>query len=132
MGILAWFTTRLKSALNSIAEHVAQATTKMESTMNSIAEYVAQATTKMVHHRFYAKIEYFIIFLSPAMFLPTIWEAYTAPNIDALKTVTWPAAVTTNLFAFIALAHKGSNVLRWQMLVWIVEMVAMCIAIVIR
>jgi len=104
----------------------------MESVMGSFAGWVRRVTSGMIAHPFYQKIEYLLIFLAPAMFLPTIWEAYSAPNIEALKTVTWPAAVITNVFAFISLSHKGSNVLRWQMLAWILEMAAMCIAIVIR
>lgn len=100
--------------------------------MDFFAEKVRHVTSRMTQNPLYAKVEYVLIFLSPAMFIPTIWEAYFAPDIAALKTVTWPAAVVTNVFAFISLAHKGSNVLRWQMLVWILEMLAMCVAIVIR
>jgi hypothetical protein len=45
--------------------------------------------------------------IGPVSFLPTVWGAWTAPNIDALRTLTWPMMLVVNTSVFISICHKG-------------------------
>lgn len=70
--------------------------------------------------------------VGPATFLPTVWEAWTAQNIDALRTMTWPSAVVINISVMVSLCYNGDWRIRLSMVVWIILMSLVWLATIVR
>lgn len=68
----------------------------------------------------------------PLTFIPQIKQAWTAPNIDALRTWTWPAMTITNSSSLLGLVHNGDWRLRLVMFVWFLCGLAIWSAVLIR
>jgi hypothetical protein len=49
-----------------------------------------------------------VILLGPLMFFPQVYEAWTAPNIDALRNPTWPLVCVMNAIGFLNVCIKGN------------------------
>lgn len=92
---------------------------------------VARATKGFVESRL-GKLFLAVILVGPFTFLPTVWEAWTAPNIDVLRTPTWPCMTIINFAAWISLAHNGDWRMRLVGFMWVLMMVAVTLAIYIR
>jgi hypothetical protein len=73
-----------------------------------------------------------LVLLGPLTFIPTIHQAWTAENIDALRTWTWPLMVFINLSALLGLVHNGDWRMRFVMVVWVVTMAAVWLATLVR
>ncbi len=73
-----------------------------------------------------------IVLIGPLTFLPTVWAAWTEPNIDALRTYTWPLLVVVNLSTLLSLVHKGDWRMRLILVVWTLEMASVWLATLVR
>ena len=58
--------------------------------VNSISRFVVARTSVFVSKKRGLVILRSLILLGPIFYLPTLWEVWTATNIDAFRTVTWP------------------------------------------
>ena len=70
--------------------------------------------------------------LGPLTFIPMVWEAYFAPDIEALRTLTWPMLVIINVSVLTALCYNGDWRIRLSMVMWIILMFLMWLATVLR
>jgi hypothetical protein len=70
--------------------------------------------------------------VGPLTFIPTVWEAWFAPNIDALRTLTWPMLVVINFSVLVALCYNGDWRIRFSMTMWIILMFLVWLATVFR
>lgn len=73
-----------------------------------------------------------IVLFGPLTFIPTVWTAWMEPNIDALRTPTWPLMIIVNLAATLSVAHRGDWRMRLVSAIWIAMMLAVFIATVVR
>lgn len=70
--------------------------------------------------------------VGPITFLPTVWQAWRAPNIDALRTWTWPLMVIVNLAVLVSVCHNGDWQIQLSMILWVLLMMLITLAIVVR
>ncbi len=70
--------------------------------------------------------------VGPITFIPTVIEAWTAPNIDALRTLTWPLMTLVNISVLVAMCYNGDWRVRLSMLIWTVLMLLMWLATIVR
>jgi len=99
--------------------------------VDSLSEKIAVRTKKFVQTRL-GKLFLGLVLLGPITFIPTAWAAWTDPNIDSLRTLTWPLMVVVNSSATLGVMHKGSWEMRLVMMVWIVMMLSICLALLVR
>lgn len=99
--------------------------------INSVCAVVATRTKPFVETNF-GKLFLSLVLLGPFTFLPTIYQAWTAENIDALRTWTWPLMTFINLSALLGLVHNGDWRMRFVMVVWVVTMAAVWLATLVR
>jgi hypothetical protein len=78
------------------------------------------------------KIFLSLVLVGPLTFIQTAWEAWFAPNIDALRTLTWPMLVIINLSVLVALCYNGDWRTRLSMVMWIILMLLVWLATVFR
>jgi len=95
------------------------------------SEWTAKVTTQFIK-TYIGKIFLAIVLVGPITFLPTMYQAWTAPDIDALRTSTWPLMILVNISAFVGVAHQGDWRLRLTMIVWTVVMIIIWLATLIR
>ncbi len=96
-----------------------------------LSEWVAQATTSFVK-TWLGKIFLAVVLVGPLTFIPTMYSAWTAPDIDALRTSTWPLMILVNISAYLGVAHRGDWRLRLTMIIWIIVMIVVWSATLIR
>ena len=70
--------------------------------------------------------------VGPLTFIPTAWEAWFAPNIDALRTLTWPMMVIINISVLVAVCYNGDWRVRLSLVMWIILMFLVWLATVFR
>ena len=100
--------------------------------MDRIATIVAAATRPIINSKVGQTLLTLLIFIGPLTFLPTLWQAWTNPNIDVFRTLTWPAMAAIDLAMFVSLCHKGENNMRVVMLVWTLMMAGVWLATLVR
>lgn len=99
--------------------------------VDAASAVVARKTERFVES-WLGKLFLGIVLVGPLTFLPTIWAAWTEPNIDSLRTLTWPLMIVVNISATLALAHNGDWRMRLVMFIWILAMVAVYLATLVR
>lgn len=99
--------------------------------VDGFSEWVAQRTLSFVQI-WPGKIFLAIVLIGPLTFIPTMYQAWTAPDIDALRTATWPLMILVNVSAFLGVSHKGDWRLRLTMLAWIIIMLVIWSAALVR
>lgn len=99
--------------------------------VDAVSERIRIHTEKFVETRL-GKMFLSVTLLGPLMFFPTVWEAWTAPNIDVLRTPTWPMLTLVNTAALILLSHKGDWIMRLVTMAFVCLMGAMTLAIILR
>lgn len=100
-------------------------------TVNAISAVVAKKTEWFVKS-WLGKLFLGVVLIGPLTFLPTIWSAWTEPNIDSLRTLTWPLMIVVNMSATLALIHNGDWRMRLVMFIWILAMIAVYLATLVR
>ncbi len=73
-----------------------------------------------------------IVLFGPVAFLPQVWRAWTAPDIDALRTPTWSLLLFVNVASFLCVVHNGDWRTRLAGFLWVIETFAICLAIHVR
>mgnify|MGYP001569517682 CR=1 FL=1 len=73
-----------------------------------------------------------VVIVGPLTFLPTIYAAWTEPNIDSLRTITWPLMIVVNMSAMLGVIHNGDWRMRLAMFVWILAIATVYIATLVR
>lgn len=99
--------------------------------INTVSAAVAKKTKPFVE-TWPGKLFLSIMLLGPLTFIPTIYQAWTAENIDALRTWTWPLMTFINLSTLLGVIHNGDWRTRFVMVVWVLTMASVWIATVIR
>lgn len=99
--------------------------------IDAISVVAAKKTKYFVKTKF-GKLFLATVLLGPLTFLPTIYAAWTEPNIDSLRTLTWPLMIIINVSATLALVHRGDWRMRLVMFVWVLAMTAVWIATLVR
>jgi len=95
------------------------------------SEWIALKTTSFVQMRL-GKLFLAVILIGPITFIPTMYQAWTAPDIDALRTATWPLMIVVNISAYLGVAHKGDWRLRLTMIIWVLVMIVVWSATLVR
>ncbi len=78
------------------------------------------------------KIFLSLMFLWPLTFLPMIYLAWTANDIEALRSPTWPLMIIINTSSLLGVIHHGDWRTRLVMILWVLAMVAISAAIIVR
>jgi len=99
--------------------------------VNSASEMLAKKTKNFIETKF-GKLFLSIVLLGPLTFIPTVYVAWTAPNIDSLRTLTWPLMIIVNMSASLGVIHDGNWQIRLVMVIWIIMMVAVYLATLVR
>ncbi len=92
---------------------------------------IANATNPFIKTLF-GKIFLSIVLLGPLTFIPTVYTAWTAENIDALRTLTWPLMAIINTSSLLGVIHNGDWRLRLVMCIWVIMMLLVWIATLVR
>lgn len=100
-------------------------------TVNVFSDWVAQRTLPFVQI-WPGKLFLAIVLIGPLTFIPTMYQAWTAPDIGALRTATWPMMILVNISAYLGVAHKGDWRLRLAMIAWIIIMIVIWTATLVR
>lgn len=99
--------------------------------INSISEKVAIVTKPFVKSKIGILFQSIVLF-GPFTFIPTIYTAWTASNIDSLRTSTWPLMIVVNSSGFLLVVHEGNWRMRLVSVIWIITMTLVYLATVIR
>ncbi|MEK7661949.1 MAG: hypothetical protein AAB355_00390 [Patescibacteria group bacterium] len=99
--------------------------------MDSVSARIAEATLPFVQTRI-GKLFLSVVIVGPLTFLPTVYVAWTASNIDSLRTLTWPLMIVVNISATLGVIHNGDWRMRLTMLIWVLMMAAVFIATLVR
>lgn len=74
-----------------------------------------------------------IMSAGPFFFLPTVYEAWFAVDIEAFRTFTWPLMLVVHSAAFFLFCHRGSD---WCAvlctILWFLMTSAIVLAIIVR
>lgn len=103
----------------------------VQSIVDSTSEWVAKITRPFVQTRI-GKVFLALVLVGPLTFLPTVYAAWTAPNIDSLRTLTWPLMTVVNVSATLGVVHNGDWRMRLVMVIWVVMMAAVYVATLVR
>ena len=98
---------------------------------SKLSGFISKKTKNFIQTKI-GKCFLLVIFVGPITFIPTLWEAYVAPNIDALRTPTWPLMILVNISVYVSLSHNGDWRTRTVMLLWIIIMALIWLATIIR
>jgi len=99
--------------------------------IDNISEKMAKKTKPFVESRI-GRIFLLLTLAGPMTFAPTIWQAWTAPNIDALRTLTWPLMLLVNTSASLSVIHNGDWRIRLVMILWTIMLTSIWIATIVR
>jgi hypothetical protein len=99
--------------------------------VDAINEKVAAATLPFVQTKI-GKVFLSFVLVGPLTFIPTLHMAWTAENIDSLRTLTWPLMILVNMSASLAVVHNGDWRMRIIMVVWVLMMTAVFAATIVR
>lgn len=99
--------------------------------VDAINAVVAKATLPFVQTKIGKAFLGFVL-VGPATFIPTVYMAWTAENIDPLRTLTWPLMIVVNISASLAVVHNGDWRMRLIMVIWVLMMTAVFAATIFR
>lgn len=101
--------------------------------INNISNNVANKTSNIVSTKYGNHYLRIIVMLGPAFFVPTIWEVWTANNIETFKTLTWPLMLLVHVASFVILSHNKSDwCVRLCTILWFLMTVTIVLAIIFR
>ena len=99
--------------------------------VNMINGVLADKTKKFVETKL-GKLFLMGVLLGPFTFIPTVYVVWTAPNIDSFRTATWPLMIIVNISGLLGVIHDGNWQMRIVLVLWIVMMLAVYVAILVR
>ncbi len=101
--------------------------------VNSLSDFVATKTKCLVSTNSGIYCLRSIVLLGPIFFLPTLWMAWTADNIDLLRTPTWPLMLFVHIAFFILLSCYVSDwCARLCTIMWFLITLMIVIATIVR
>lgn len=101
------------------------------SAVDLVSENIRKKTDSFVNTKL-GKIFLSAVLIGPFTFLPTLHVAWTAENIDSLRTLTWPLMVIINISALLGVIHNGDWRMRLVLFLWTFVMAAVFIATIVR
>jgi len=99
--------------------------------INNFAAWTVKRTETFIQTRV-GKVFMWLMVIGPFSLLPTVWEAWTAENIDALRTSTWPLMMLVDTSFFLHVARTGEWKIRLTVLLWIVMATLIFLATLVR
>lgn len=99
--------------------------------VDATSEVVRQKTKNFVETKL-GKIFLALVLIGPITFVPQLWQAWTASDIDALRTLTWPLMIIVNMSATLGVVHNGDWRMRLVMFIWVVVIAFMWLATLVR
>ncbi|MFH1978935.1 MAG: hypothetical protein ABII97_00925 [Patescibacteria group bacterium] len=99
--------------------------------IDTISDKVAKKTRSFVDTKI-GKIFLSLTLIGPITFFPTVYIAWTAPNIDVLRTLTWPLMVVVNTSALLGVIHNGDWRVRLTLVGWVILMFLTFLATLVR
>ena len=95
-------------------------------------DFVRAYTTRFIKSKL-GQMFLSLTMVGPLTFIPQVWTAFTAENIDSLRTLTWPFMVVVNSSVLIGMCHYGGDWrLRLSMVMWIMVMALIWLATIFR
>lgn len=101
------------------------------SAVDLVSENIRKKTDSFVNTKL-GKIFLSAVLIGPLTFLPTVYAAWTSPNIDILRTLTWPLLTIINISALLGVIHNGDWRMRFVMFIWTLMMATIFIATIVR
>lgn len=99
--------------------------------IDEVSMKVAQKTKPFMDSKF-GRCFQLIVLLGPLTFIPTMIKAWTADNIDPLRTATWPLMIIVNISALLLVIREGDWKMRLVSVIWILVMMVVFIATIVR
>lgn len=99
--------------------------------IDSKSKNIAEVTRPFIESKIGKQFQN-VVLLGPLTFIPTILTAWTDPNIDSLRTATWPLMVAVNASAFLLVVHEGNWRMRLVSVVWIIVVALVWLATIFR
>jgi hypothetical protein len=99
--------------------------------IDRLAEGIASSTKKFVNTKM-GNLFLGLSIVGPFTFIPTVWQAWTAADIDSFRTITWPLMALVNFSVFISVCHNGEWRLRLTMFLWVILMFLIWMATLVR
>ncbi len=99
--------------------------------VDTVSVRVQKGTERFIETRV-GKLFLSLVLIGPFTFIPTVWEAWTAANIDSMRTITWPLMIVVNLASLLNVVHNGDWKMRFVLFLWVIAMSLVFIATLIR
>lgn len=103
----------------------------LKNAVNKFSEYIARETEELTKSTFGKMLNISVLF-GPLTFLPTLHNAWFAPNIDAFRTPTWGLMLIINIATWLSVSKNGEWHLRLVMIIWIIIMFLFLLATIMR
>lgn len=103
----------------------------LQKTLDGLAEVLNRHTAGFMNTKA-GKVFGWLMVIGPATLLPTVWEAWSADNIDALRTLTWPLMIIVDLSFFLNVCKNGDWKIRLTVLLWIMMAAVIWLATLVR
>lgn len=89
--------------------------------------------TQFLHENKYTRfVTATMVLFAPFTLAPTVHEAWTADNIDALRTLTWPLLTIVQVATLIPVCHKGTWDIQLSTFIGVLLLAAIWLAVLIR
>lgn len=96
-----------------------------------LVSFIKATTSRFIETRL-GKLFLGLPLVGPLTLIPTVWEAWFASNIDALRTLTWPTMMIVNFSVLVALCYNGDWRIRLSMVMWNLVIFPVFLATVFR
>ena len=100
--------------------------------LDGLSDFVVSKTGFAVigRHQYVLRI---IILMGPIFFLPTLYEVWTAENIEVFRTATWPLMLIVHIAFFVSISHHRSDwCARLCTIIWFLITLLIVIATIVR
>ncbi|MEZ4104459.1 MAG: hypothetical protein R3B60_04200 [Candidatus Paceibacterota bacterium] len=98
-----------------------------------LSKTVVGVTRKVIEMPQAENILSIICLSGPIIFLPNVWSAWTAEDISSISNPSWAIMACIHLSVYIRLSHdNASSCTRISILIWMLEMIIITLAIVVR
>lgn len=118
-------------AIGRISKWLIESLKLIPNWIESVSMRIRMATLPFVKTRG-GKVFLSLVLIGPITFLPTVYMAWTAPNIDSLRTLTWPMLAIVNLSGGLSVVHNGDWRMQVISVIWFFLMGAVYLATIVR
>jgi hypothetical protein len=99
--------------------------------VDTLSEWVAAKTAAFTKTKV-GNVFLAMMVLGPLTLIPTVWEAWTAENIEALRTATWPAMAVIDFSFYLNVCHAGDRMVRATVLLYLIMAILIYVATLVR